>query len=103
MRRFVVSEAIVDKVLTVTSVNVVTELATGDLAYQVTFGYYAKNTPELINRIPANIREPFMMSKNIAINEITLLIKVDEVPYKVGSKWKMKISNKGTLNMVEVR
>jgi hypothetical protein len=97
------SEAIIDKVFTVTSVNVVTELATGDLAYQVTLGCYMKSTPEIINRIPANAREPYLTSKNIAINEITLLIKVDEVPYKVGSKWKMKIHKNGTLNIVEVK
>lgn len=95
-------EDIVDKVLIVTSVNALTELATGDFVYQVTFGYYVKSTPEIINRIiPANMREMYSTSKNIIINEVSLLIKTDEIPYKVGSKWKMKIRKNGTLSLVK--
>jgi hypothetical protein len=99
----VVSVDIIDKVLTVTSVNVLTELATGDLLYQVTFGYYIKNAPEIINRIPPNARESASTSKFVVINEVFLIIKADEVPYKVGSKWKMKIHKNGTLNLVEAK
>lgn len=97
------SEDIVDKVLTVTSISLVTELTTGDFIYQVTFGYHAKITPEMISRLPPNTREPLSASKTLAINEVSILIKVDEVPYKVGSKWKMKIHKKGTLNLVEAK
>lgn len=92
-----------DKELTVTSVGIVTEVATGDLAYQVTFGYHAKNTPEILSRIPPDAREPLMGSKSIAINEISLFIKTDEVPYKVGSKWRMKIHKNGTLSLAEAK
>lgn len=95
------SENIVDKTLTVTSINTVTELTTGELMYQLTLGYSIRNTPEITNRVPANAREPFLMSKNVVVNEVTLLIKAEEIPYKVGSKWKMKIHKNGTLNLVE--
>lgn len=97
------SEDIVDKVLVVISVGVVTELATGDLMYQVTFGVHTKITPEILSRVPANAREPFLASKSLAINEMLLLMKVNEVPYKVGSQWKMKINKNGTLNLVEAK
>jgi hypothetical protein len=97
------TENIVDKTFIVTSVTIITELATGDLVYQVTLGSCIKNTPEILNRIPSNSRESFLGTKNIAVNEISLLLKVDEVPYKVGSKWKMKIHKNGTLNMVEAK
>jgi hypothetical protein len=98
-----VSEDILDKVLTVTGISLVTELTTGELIYQVVFGNYVKTMPEIINRLPPNMREPMLMSKSIAINEVSMLIKVDEVPYKVGSKWKMKIHKNGTLSLVEAK
>jgi hypothetical protein len=95
-------EDIVDKVLVVTSVNVLTELATGDFIYQVTFGYYVKSSPEIINRIiPASSREMYSTSKNMIINEVSLLVKTDEVPYKVGSKWRMRIRKNGALSLVK--
>jgi len=97
-----VPEDIVDKVLIVTSVNTLPELATGDFICQVTFGYYVKSAPEIINRIIPNMREMYSTSKNIVINEVTLLIKTDEIPYKVGSKWKMKIRKNGTLSLIKV-
>jgi len=96
------SENMVDKTLVVTSVNVVTELATGNLAYQVTFGEYIKSTPEIINRLPANVRENYP-GNQIAVNEILLLIKTDKAPYTVGSKWELKVHKDGTLNLVELK
>jgi hypothetical protein len=96
-------EDIIDKTLKVTSVNVVTELATGDFIYQVTFGYYTRNTAEILARIPPNMREMLSSTKNIIINEITLLVKAVEVPYRVGSEWKIKINKKGSLNLVEAK
>ena len=97
------SENIVDKTFIVTSVTVITELATGDLVYQVILGNYVKNTQEIMSRIPPNAREPFLASKNIAVNEISLLLNVDEVPYKVGSKWSMKVHKNGALSLVEAK
>jgi hypothetical protein len=97
-----VPEDIVEKVLIVTSVSSVTEAATGNYAYQVTFGYYIKNTPEVLSRmvIPDNMRAAYN-SNYVLINEIVLLLKAEEVPYKVGSKWKMKIHKNGTFNLVK--
>jgi hypothetical protein len=96
------SDSIVDKTLTVISASVVTELATGDFVYQVSFGYYTKNTPEILNRIPPSMREAFS-GKNIAISEAMLLIKASAVPYKVGSEWKLKIHKNGSLSLVEAK
>ena len=95
------SENIVEKTLTVTTVAITTELATGSVAYQVILGSIEKTTPEILSRIPANQREPFLATKNIAVNQITMILDVDEVPYKVGSKWKVKIRKNGTLNLVQ--
>lgn len=96
------SECIVDKTLVVTGVSVVTELTTGDLIYQVVFGEYVKNTPEILGRFPANVRDAYVGNK-IAVNEVMMIMKVEEVPYKVGSKWKLKIQKNGTLSLVEVK
>ena len=97
------SEHVVAKRLIVTNINVITELATGDLIYQVMLGNYIKTTPEIISRIAPQAREPFAASKSIAVNEMALFIKTDEVPYKVGSKWNLKIQKNGRLNLVEAK
>jgi len=96
------SEDFTEKILIVTSASTAVELATGDLINQVTFGYYIQNSPEILGRIPANARENFM-GKQITFNELSLLFKAEEIPYKVGSKWKLKIHKNGTLSMVEVK
>ena len=95
------SDYIVDKILVVIGVGVVTELATGDFINQVTFGYYAQNTPEILKRIPTIARENFP-GKQIGLAELTLFIKADEVVYKVGSKWHLRIHKNGTLNLAAV-
>lgn len=97
------SEHVIARTLTVTNINVITELATGDLIYQVMLGNYIENTPEIISRIAPQAREPFAASKSIAVTEMTLFIKTDEVPYKVGSRWNMKIQKNGRLNLVEAK
>lgn len=96
------TEDFVEKILTVTSVNIITELATGELINQVTFGYHVQNAPEILARIPSNIRENFL-GKQLVFNELSLLFKSEEVPYKIGSKWKLKLHKDGTINMVEER
>ena len=53
-------------------------------------------------RIPSNIRENFL-GKQLVFNELSLLFKSEEVPYKIGSKWKLKLHKDGTINMVEER
>jgi hypothetical protein len=96
------SEDFVEKILIVTSVSLAVELATGESINQVTFGYYVQNTPEILSRIPSSTRENFM-GKQIAFNEFSLLFKAKEVPYKVGSKWKLKIHKNGSINVVEAK
>lgn len=93
---------IVDKILTVINVAAVTELATGDLINQVSLGNYIENTKEVLNRVPAFMKENFT-GKQIGITELILFIKTEEVMYKVGSKWHLKIDKEGTLNLSEVK
>ncbi|MGD0202658.1 MAG: hypothetical protein ABSC20_01975 [Candidatus Bathyarchaeia archaeon] len=95
-------ECVVNKILTVTGVNVISEMATGDLAYQVNFGYYVENKPEIIARIPSAIRENFV-GKQIAFNELSLIFKTDKVLYAVGSKWNLKIFKNGNLSLVAAK
>ncbi|HMK94080.1 MAG TPA: hypothetical protein VK536_01640 [Candidatus Limnocylindrales bacterium] len=93
---------IVDKVLTVLNVATITELATGDLINQVNFGNYIENTQEVLNRFPASVRENFT-GKQIGVSELILFIKTEEVTYKVGSKWHLKIHKEGIMNLEEVK
>jgi hypothetical protein len=97
-----VPDYIVDKVLTVINVATITELATGDLINQVNFGNYIENTPEVLNRFPAPVRENFT-GKQIGVSELILFIKTEEVMYKVGSKWHLKIDKEGIMNLEEVK
>jgi hypothetical protein len=90
-----------DKILVVIGVGVVTELATGDLINQITFGYYTENTPEIVKRIPTIARENFP-GKQIGLAELILFLKADEVVYKVGSKWHLRIHKNGTVNLAAV-
>ena len=95
-------EYVVDKILTVTNVATVTEVATGDLINQVSFGNYVENTPEVLNRFPAPMREIFT-GKQIGVSELILFIKTEEVMYKVGSKWHLRIDKEGTFNLSEAK
>lgn len=97
------AEDIVGKTLEVLIIANATELATGDLIHQVILGEYINNTPEVLSRIPTNMRESYT-AKKIGVGEITLFIKKkEEIPYKVGSKWRLKIHKNGTLNLVEAK
>jgi hypothetical protein len=95
-----VSTPLVEKTLTVLSIAPTTELATGDQISQVTFGQNIDVTNEVISRIPPNARETFF-AKTIGVNEFVLFIKSEEVPYRVGSKWKLTIKTNGTIGLVE--
>ena len=91
---------LVDKILVVVSVGPVTELASGDSAYQVIFGRWVDTTPELVSRLPADQKET--AGKQTALNELEFLMKHDKPPYKVGSKWRFTISKNGAVSMVEL-
>ena len=95
-------EDIVNKTFIVTNVTVATNLGTGELMYQVMFGEYLDITPEIISRLPPPMRDA-NWGKKIASNEIILFIKTSEVPYKVGSKWRLKIHKNGTMNLVNAK
>jgi hypothetical protein len=97
-----VSENIVDKTLEVLAVSNTMELATGEVIFQVTLGRYIDNSGEILSRIPPNMREIYS-GKKIAVIEVSLFIKKDQIPYRVGSKWRLKIRKNGTLNLVEAK
>lgn len=94
------SENIVDKVLVVTSIGPSIELATGDSIYIVTFGEMIRSTPEVLSRLPIEARQAYV-GKTISVNVVQVWVKMDEVPYKVGSKWRLRIHKNGTLNLAE--
>jgi len=90
-----------DRDLTAISVAPVTGLASGDSIYQVIFGNYVEATPEIIDRLPPQLKQG--LSKQIPITELTLFMKAAEIPYRIGSKWKLTIRDDGTLNLVEIK
>jgi len=92
-------EDIVDKVLVVTSISPSTELATGDTIYVVAFADILKSTPEVLSRIPVDARQT--IGKTISAVVVQLWVKADEIPYKVGSKWRLRIHKNGTANVME--
>ncbi len=95
------SEDIVTKTFSVISVNPAIELATGDNIYQITFGKYAKITQELLNRLPPLQRQMYASAKEIGVTNVVLFIKKPEIPYTIGSKWKITIGSDGTLKIVK--
>ena len=95
-------EYVIDKPLEVLSVVNATELATGDIIYQVTLGTYVNNTTEIRSRIPTAVREAYT-GKKIGITELVLFIKLEQIPYKIGSKWRLRIRKNGSLNLVEAK
>ena len=96
------SDYIVEKTLVVAGITVLTELATGDVLYQIMFVEYIDNTDDVLRRIPPSVRENFLGNK-IAANNVIIFLKTEEVPYKVGSKWNLKINQDGTTNLVKAQ
>lgn len=95
------SEDILTKTLSVVSINPVVEIATGDNIYQVVFGEYVDITQELLSRLPPTARQRSAFGKKIGISHLTLFIKKTEIPYTIGSTWKITISSDGTLKIVK--
>lgn len=96
------SEDILTKTFSVISINPAIELATGDSLYQVTFGEYTKITQELLNRLPPTQRQIHASAKEIGVTHMVIFIKKTEIPYTIGSKWKITIGSDGTLKIVKV-
>ncbi len=87
--------------VTAISVAPITELASGNSIYQVIFGNYIEATPEIIDRLPPQAKQG--LAKQIPITELTFFIKGAEIPYRIGSKWKLSIKEDGTLSLVELK
>lgn len=96
------STPLVEKELTVTSITVAYELATGEPMFQVFFGEFIPTSNELINRMSPGTPASFP-GKRIAVSWLILDLKTEQVPYKVGSKWKLTIKENGSTSLVEVK
>ena len=79
----------------VVNVGRITSAADGSLIYQVAFGMIIK---------PAQGMPIAPGSKELAANTIIIYFKSSkEVPYKVGSKWKLKIADDGQITLNKVK
>ena len=96
------SEDIVTKTFSVISISPAIELATGDNINQVVFGEYVGITPELLNRLPPPVRQQYAAVKKIGAVHVVVFIKTTEIPYTIGSKWKITIGSDGTLKIVKI-
>jgi hypothetical protein len=88
-----------EKEFVVVGVNPIVELTTGDTLQQVVFGEYVDATPEVLGRIPQVMREG--IGKRVGVNEVTVVLKKDEIPYRIGSKWKLTINQDGEIKVAE--
>jgi hypothetical protein len=95
------SEFLVEKTVTVTQISNTIELATGDLMYTVFFGEFIDVTPEVLSRIPGMSPANYP-GKKLGAVWFTLNLKTDKVPYKVGSKWTLKIQENGIVSLAEL-
>ncbi len=95
------SEFLVEKTVVVTQISNTIELATGDLIYSVFFGEFIDTTPEVLSRLPG-ISPANYPGKKIGAVWFMLNLKTDTVPYKVGSKWKLKIQENGLISLAEL-
>jgi hypothetical protein len=74
------------------------ESVSGDYIYQVTFGQVVDVDDELRRTvpIPANSKAP----KKIAPTTLSVFIDASKpMPYKVGSKWKISITENGSMRV----
>jgi hypothetical protein len=93
-------EFLIEKTVIVTQISNTIELATGELIYSVFFGEFIDATPEVLSRFPPSpVTYP---GKKISAMWFMLNLKTDKVPYKVGSKWKLKIQENGVISLVEL-
>jgi len=89
---------IFEKEVTVLGVAPAIELATGDPISVVSLGEILDKTPQIAARLVPAQQE----SNKIPAYWMAFWIKSDkELPYRVGSKWKMSVSESGALNLVE--
>lgn len=94
--------ALNDDTLEVISVGRVTDITTGDLIYQIQFGHMIevdeqmrKNIPQPLGAVP--------MRQQASVVLVLMLDFEGSVPYKVGSKWTLSISERGNIALKEVK
>ncbi len=92
------SDKIVEKTLTVIAVSNSVEFSTGDNMYQVGFGHFETVTQEMLDRLPPVLRQ-FGVGSQAGVNEIVIFLKTNEVPYRVGSQWKVLINKDGSVSI----
>ncbi|MQY62094.1 hypothetical protein GH146_02240 [archaeon] len=97
------SEDILAKTLSVISINPTTELATGDMIYQVVFGEYIDITQELLSRLPPTAVQRSALGNKIGIAHLILFLKKTEIPYTIGSTWTITVNGDGALNLVKAQ
>jgi hypothetical protein len=96
------SEFLIEKDVFVSGIGNTIEIATGELIYSVSFSENIDATPEVLSRLPP-LTPPAVYPKKIPAMWFVLNLKTNEVPYKVGSKWKLKIQTNGTISLAEVK
>lgn len=73
------------------------ERASGDPLHLVEFGQYVTATPEVLARFDSK------GMKRISAKWLDLFYKGEPVPYVVGSKWKLTVSDDGSLSLVKAK
>ncbi len=92
---------IIEKEVEVISITRAIESVTGNYIYQVTFGQIVGIDDELRKSIPIppNSKPP----KKIATNVFSIFIdSTNALPYKAGSKWKLKIGDSGNISVNKI-
>jgi hypothetical protein len=90
----------VEKDLVVYQVFPITEVATGNIIYQVLFGEYVDVTPDILDRMDMMPGQP--IPRRVPVMWLALNMKDDTVPYRVGSKWRATMDEQGNINLASV-
>ena len=91
--------SVFEKELIVLGVVPTIELATGDQLFAVTFGEYL-NKAQVAPRLTQE--QQHASGDRVTANWLMVFVKTDKlIPYIVGSKWKLSVSENGTLSLVE--
>ena len=96
-----------ERVLVVYSIVPTTEVTTRETIYQVLLGEFVDMTPDLLNVITQNqqaLEQPVQIPANrIPVLWLAINFKGGEVPYLVGSRWKLTIKENGNMDLVSLR
>ncbi|MGA2628368.1 MAG: hypothetical protein ABSF63_15055 [Candidatus Bathyarchaeia archaeon] len=87
-----------EKEVAVLGIYPTVEMTTGLPIYYVSFGSVVDMTPEIANRI--GLSQPLTAKAKPA--SMMVWFKCDgEVPYRVGSKWKMTVAEDGQVSLTQ--